>query len=390
MGIEGLRDLAITSVNGFQGRAMAPTKSHDDRLVDIVAPASPKAEISTAHVTHGPLIPPQQQLLLYSEDQWEAFVQEWAHYCLKKQYLEVKRFTGSGDRGIDIAGFTDAKRLLGVWDNYQCKHYDHPLWPSDVWVELGKVIWYSFRNEFVLPRHYYFVAPKGAGTSLTALFANASKLRAQLIANWDDHVRTKITTTQEVPLDAALLAYVNSVDFSIFGAKTALQLVEDHRATSVHVARFGGGLPPRPIADKPPASIASAESRYVSQLLGAYSDHKKSSVPSPDSLKTWPPLKAHFHRQREAFYQAESLRVFARDTVPAGTFESLQEDIYDGVIDTHDAAHADGYVRVCEVTKAARELHVTSNALISCVKPKDRDGICHQLANEDRLQWVKS
>jgi hypothetical protein len=101
-------------------------------------------------------------------------------------------------------------------------------------------------------------------------------------------------------------------------------------------------------------------------------------------------LRDHFLRQREAFYQAESLRVFARDTVPPGTFESLQDDIYDGVIDTHDAGHADGYARVCEVTKAARELQITSNALISCTKPKDRDGICHHLANEDRLQWTKS
>jgi len=35
-------------------------------------------------------------------------------------------------------------------------------------------------------------------------------------------------------------------------------------------------------------------------------------------------------------------------------------------------------------------LHLTSNALLTCSKPKDRDGICHQLANEDRLLWTKS
>jgi hypothetical protein len=68
----------------------------------------------------------------------------------------------------------------------------------------------------------------------------------------------------------------------------------------------------------------------------------------------------------------------------------LQDDIYGGVIDTRDAPHADGYVRVCEVTKAARTLQITANALISCVNPKDRDGICHQLANEDRLKWTDS
>jgi hypothetical protein len=72
-----------------------------------------------------------------------------------------------------------------------------------------------------------------------------------------------------------------------------------------------------------------------------------------------------------------------------GTFESLQQDIFDGVVDTHDATHADGYKKVCAVTKAARDVQITANALIICTKPKDRDGICHQLVNDERLQWTK-
>lgn len=356
---------------------------------DIATP-TPLPSVTVATVVHGPIIPPQQQLLLYSPDQWEDFVQEWAHYCLKKQYSHVQRFTGSGDRGIDIAGLTDAKKLQGVWDNYQCKHYDNALRPSNVWVEIGKIVWYSFKKEYTAPRRYYFVAPKGAGTSLAALLSDATKLREELIANWEKYVRKEITKTQEVPLDAALLEYVNAFDFSIIDAKTALQLVEEHRTSPVHSARFGGGLKPRPEAAKPPAAIATEESRYVTQLLGAYAEHTGKPVADPAALSASPKLKEHFHRQREAFYHAESLRVFARDSVPAGTFESLQGDIYDGVIDTHDASHPDGYACVCAVTKAARDLQITANALISCTKPKDRDGICHQLANEDRLQWIKS
>ena len=84
------------------------------------------------------------------------------------------------------------------------------------------------------------------------------------------------------------------------------------------------------------------------------------------------------------------LRVFARDSVPSGTFESLLDDIHDGVIDTHDANHADGYEKVCAVTKAARDMQITANALITCTNPKDRDGICHQLVNEERLRWTRS
>jgi hypothetical protein len=165
--------------------------------------------------------------------------------------------------------------------------------------------------------------------------------------------------------------------------------VEDHKSCPRHAARFGGGLPPRPDPAAPPNEIALTESRYVEQLFEAYADHIKEAISDSVGLKAHPKLKDHFLRQRVSFYHAESLRVFARDSVPPGTFESFQEEVYAGVVDTHDAAFPDGYARVVAVTKAARDMQITSNALITRAKPQDRDGICHQLANEDRLQWTK-
>ena len=359
-------------------------------FTDIAPPVAPPSTVTADQVIHGPQIPPQQRILLYSPAEWEGFTEEWAHFCLKKQYVQVQRFTGAGDRGIDMAGFTDAEKLLGVWDNYQCKRYlEHAVYPSEAWPEIGKILWYSFTKEYLAPRRYYFVAPHGVGTTLAGYLGNAGKLKKALIENWDKHVRDAITETKEVQLSGELLAYVEHFDFSIFDSKTALQLIDDHRQCSCHAVRFGGGLPARPNAEKPPADIAPQESRYVAQLLGAYGDHKKQAVPDVSALKAWPPLAGHFWRQREAFYHAESLRVFARDSVPLGTFEALQEDVHSGVIDICDADHPDGYERVKQVTQAARELHLTSNALLTCAKPKDRDGICHQLANEDRLVWTK-
>ena len=358
-------------------------------LKDIPPPPAATGPLTADQALHGHHIPPQQQLLLYSADQWEGFVQEWAHYCLKGLYNQVQRFSGAGDRGIDIAGFTDANKLAGVWDNYQCKHYDHALYPSDALPEIGKLLWYTFNTQFAVPRRYYFVAPKGAGTTLNAYIANAPELKKALIDGWDKYCRAKITSTQEIALDGKLLAYVQAFDFSIFEAKTPLQLVEDHKACPCHVARFGGGLPPRPDPAAPPDEIASTESRYVAQLFEAYADHTKESIDDAGGLKTHPRLRDHFLRQRVSFYHAESLRVFARDSVPPGTFESFQEEIYTGVVDAHDAPHGDGYQRVIAVTKAAREMQITANALITRAKPQDRDGICHQLANEDRLRWTK-
>src|SRR5687768_13184877 len=46
---------------------------------DIPKPSGTGA-VSAAKVAYGKLIPPQQQILLFSADEWEAFVEEWAHY----------------------------------------------------------------------------------------------------------------------------------------------------------------------------------------------------------------------------------------------------------------------------------------------------------------------
>jgi hypothetical protein len=358
-------------------------------LKDIPQPAVATGTLTADQALHGHHIPPQQQLLLYSADQWESFVQEWAHYCLKSIYSQVQRFSGAGDRGIDIAAFTDPNKLNGVWDNYQCKHYDHALYPGDSLPEVGKLLWYTFNKHFSVPRRYYFVAPKGVGTTLNSYISNAQEFKRALLDGWDKNCRAKITSIQEIPLEGEFLAYVQAFDFTIFGAKTALQLVEDHKACPCHAARFGGGLPPRPDPSSPPEEIAPTESRYVAQLFAAYADHTKERISDAGGLNAHPRLKEHFLRQRVSFYHAEALRLFARDSVPPGTFESFQEEIYTGVVDTHDAVHQDGYQRVVAVTKAARDMQITANALITRAKPQDRDGICHQLANEERLRWTK-
>ncbi len=159
---------------------------------DILPPLTASGVLSADQALYGHHIPPQQQILVYSSEQWEVFVQEWAHYCLKTLYAEVQRFAGAGDRGIDIAGFTDAHKLKGVWDNYQCKHYDHALYPSDALPEIGKLLWYTFTKAFAAPRRYYFVAPRGVGTTLNGNLSNAPELKKALIAGWDKYCRTEL------------------------------------------------------------------------------------------------------------------------------------------------------------------------------------------------------
>ena len=71
-----------------------------------------------------------------------------------------------------------------------------------------------------------------------------------------------------------------------------------------------------------------------------------------------------------------------------GTFERLQDEIYQGVIDTHDDAYPDGYRRVVAVTKAAQDMTIAVNPIAPIAQTQDRRGICHQLVNDDRLKWT--
>ena len=128
------------------------------------------------------------------------------------------------------------------------------------------------------------------------------------------------------------------------------------------------------------------EQLYVAKLLAAYAERHGGSF-SPETAAGHEQVGAHYLRQRVAFYSAESLRVFARDSVPDGTFEALQDEVFDGVIEVHDGHQGDGLDRLLDVTRSAHQLAMTANGLLPVVKTRDRTGICHQLANEDRLSW---
>lgn len=347
----------------------------------------PSAQLSVPAdvVVAGQPIPAIDRIKLFSDRQWEEFVLEWAD-TLTTMYQRVERCGGSGDMGRDVIGIHHAPSK--DWDNYQCKHYGAPLAPTDVWLELGKLAYYTRRGDYAYPKSYTFVAPQGAGTKLANLLKNADKLRKELFANWNAYCRTQITKTEDVELDDGMRSHIESLDFSIFTYAPPLRIVDAHSRTRWHVARFGGGLPLRPPVPSPPALPAALEAPYLRQLLDAYGDHLKKLLASGDDLPQGP-LREHLVEAREQFYSAESLRTFSRDTLPPDEFERLQDDFHAGIGDEVRADHVDGYRRVISVVKMAKLLPVTAHALVTRLNMRDRGGICHQLANNGRVRWVK-
>ncbi|WP_374679697.1 ABC-three component system protein [Hydrocarboniphaga effusa] len=345
------------------------------------------AAFPSSYVANGAPIPKPLRVSIFSADQWESFVEEWAS-SLKDSYVKVARSGGAGDKGIDVACFVNDQMFAGAWDNYQCKRYDHPLAPSDVWIEIGKLVYYSFSGEYPLPRKYYFAGSKGVGTKLTRLLGKPNELKQQARENWDAECRAKIQPGTDIPLSGGLLSHFDAIDFSLFSSKTVVELIEQHSTTPFHAVRFGGGLPQRPVSVAPPAAIAPAESRYVEQILEAYGD-EAGSVVDHDAVAGNSKWNSDFLRQRTRFYNAESLRNFSRDTVPPGTFEQLQQNVLDGVVDVCEGQHTDGRARMRATLAHAATLDLAGSPLVTVTQSGDKQGICHQLANADALMWVK-
>jgi hypothetical protein len=291
--------------------------------------------------------------------------------------------------GIDVIGFKSVKEWEGAWDNFQCKRYKSPLTPGNAWVEIAKIIYYSHEGHYKAPETYYFIGSQGIGLKLEKLLAQPAKLKEQCRSNWAASCENEITSTKSVPLSGKLLEYFDAFDFSIFKSKSPLELIAMHSKSPHHAVRFGGGLPPRPSADPVPSLPTPDESCYVRKLLDAYGEHVGQDIKIPSDLAQHPDLQSDFVRQRERFYAAEALRNFARDTVPDGTFARLQDEIHDGVIDVVESDHASSLHRMRATVTHASVVSIVSNALATASTVKDRQGICHQLANDERLHWKK-
>ncbi|RWL90980.1 MAG: hypothetical protein EOR68_29630 [Mesorhizobium sp.] len=361
-----------------------------------IEPKAASAIPTAGQVSSGIPIPPVRLLQVFSPDDWEGFIEEWLTFHKNKgTYVSIMRSSGAGDLGLDVIAFTSSDGFAKPWDSYQCKQYDHPLEPGDLYGEVGKIIYHSFlrtppfNQAWRLPMHHVFVSPLGVGITVGRWLKDPARFKADVRDKWETHCVPKIGKGIVAPLQGELLAYFDGFDFAIFGDRTAVELVEEHALTPFYAARFGGGLPPRGEPAGPPAAPAASESLYLRKLLDAYGDHLKKGISAKSDLAGHPTLEGHFDRQRVLFYSAESLRNFARDRTPPRTFDSLQDDVYNGVIDTCESAHADSLERVRATVSKAAGVDVSGNGLVGVARVADKQGICHQLANDDRLTWKK-
>ncbi|WP_235169651.1 ABC-three component system protein [Rhodococcus erythropolis] len=362
------------------------TSKLGDDLHDIELPASDQPVLTMSGLA-GPKLTPRQIIRFYSPDEWEIFIREWVT-ALKKDYWQIKRHSGAGDRGLDVIGLVTAQGLRGEWDCYQCKHYAEPLFPGDAFAEMAKIMLGVAEDAFTYPRSYFFVAPMGAGMSLERMISDPKELKDKFLEKLSD-IKSPINSWKSDRI-AKVLKIAKDADYSIFESAQLDDIVDEHRGTPYFNARFGGVLNERPPTAPIPTGLQTAETGYIEQLLKVYKEKSGNPEMTLESVKLAVWYREHLNRQRTSFFSAESLRTFARDNVPAGTYDSLKDEVYEGVVEVEqDDSHVDGISRLNKVLSAASAMKVDENALIIVWRQLDRKGICHQLANENRLTWCQ-
>lgn len=168
----------------------------------IEIPPTPKFILTALDVQKGEPVSPLNRLSIMSADEWEIFTLELV-YFLEKDYEKVTRCAGAGDKGRDVIA-----RFASGWDNYQCKHYNDKLSVADVVAELGKLVFYTWRGDYSLPREYRFVSPRGCSSDCIDMLANKARIKSEIINRWNKVCQNKITKTGPIPLEGLSLIHI--------------------------------------------------------------------------------------------------------------------------------------------------------------------------------------
>ena len=218
-----------------------------------------------------------------------------------------------------------------------------------------------------------------------------SSIAASTVKKWKSTLNEKDYTQ----FLADVFLYALQVKDPSVGKKTNkvaadTQLVNDIVSDSERLAELCARLNILTPIPKPP-EIAQSEYPFIAPLYDAYGSIDGKVYTSKGDLP--PRLQKDIEIRRDHFYSAETVRIQgAKALGPIGVQEYtiLEDEIFDAAYDTCFDDYKNGFVRMKKVME-----HIVS---VQCAKsvysktkwvgPAERQGICHQLAGEQRLQWV--
>lgn len=339
----------------------------------------------------GDYISPVERLKLFDSKKFENFVLQWADEYLNNKYDSVEGRGGAGDKGRDIVAWVDPPNTLNRrYDNYQCKHYDTLLSPSQFWDELAKLCYYTSVGEIDIPSNYIIMTSKGVGSKLLDLISKPIDLRRELISNWSQG-KISVKAGDSIPkiLVSPLKEYVEKFDFSIISSVSPEDFIKQHEQTKYHALVFGVTVNGRKKLMPPEIIDGSKENNYIKLALEAYGDALGNKSYSLLDVNSNQNFKSHLGQTRVCFYSAEALKEFSRDNYLENSFNELLTEFEYGTQLTYLQTHPNGYQRMLSVCATATLLQIDHSHLKSELLQMDRIGLCHHLANEGRItSWV--
>jgi len=319
------------------------------------------------------------------DDELEMFCRSWAEK--KSGYLEVKRFAGTGDMGRDVVGFVTDKRHEGAWDNYQCKQYRRGVSRSQGLLAIGKVLYWASQGHFIPPAKFYFVAPKGLARKLELLIDKPSEMKKALIEEWDAVCAKSITKKAVVPLDAKVLAVIDSYNFNDVTVVTIDDMMDDPAVKPLLIEKFGADPGKYPSAAVP-LHVQDTEMRYIGELVGAYGERAKTPFADHAAVLADTEHGPDLRRQRERFFEADAFQKFYRDNTSEEVISDFRKDVRFGVVERWKAPAADTLARIEAVMDHA--------GAVTCAGPLAKyghvpvkQGMCHHFVNDGELSWKK-
>lgn len=378
----------------FSGGCVEKTKAVKNPTEKLSAPTPwPKANARLLGLGAGLPVHPLDRLAQFSPTDFERFTLEWACDYLATKIsgvYEVQQRGGSGDKGRDVVVWFDPPSSNPRrWSLYQCKHYGSRLGAGQAAAEIGKVLHYTFVGAYAAPQEYWFVTHLGVTSDFQDMLDDPKKLSAYVLANWDERCAGKIVKGT-IALSDTLKAHINAFDFSVFRAKQPLDLIDEHAQTRYHLTVFGAPLIERPPPPTPPSAVSAGETEYVSQLYAVIGEALNLKISETADFASYPGYARLFDRSRITFYCAEGLKELARDQMAdTSYFDTLLDEFTDGLFYDYTALGLTGIQRLSSTVKAAQALQLGSHILAPHVLANDREGMCHQMANEKRVNWCK-
>ena len=325
----------------------------------------------------------RRQILALDDDQLEEFVRQWA--IKKTEYIEVERFTGTGDMGRDVVGFLSSQRHEGAWHNYQCKQYGRTLPTHSGISEVGKVLYYSFKGEFTAPEKFFFVAPRGINRNLKSLIFKPSTFKTTIISEWEKYCAHSIVENQNITLDDDLKAFIEAWDFSRLTPISVDIMLADVAAIPVLYQWFGADPGPAPVGTAP-LDVQPLELPYIQGLLDAYAERESATFADYTAADAHSVHGPHLRMQRERYFDADAFTRFYRDNTKTTDTDDLRNEILHGIYETHAAKHDDILSRVNAVMTQAGNTQ-PAGPLAKYARTPVKQGICHHFVNEGQLKW---